>query len=112
MPLFVGQLNNAENTVKDANIRAVRGTAVAAILSDADKFMKVNGDGKDAKSWTVTATVSATGDIEVTKIVAHTQSVNDAQKDTCEKNSKTKGYTVTVYLDSDDFSGISNGVKE
>ena len=35
VPLFVGALNNSEASVKDANIRAVRGAAVVDILQNA-----------------------------------------------------------------------------
>ncbi len=67
VPLFVGALNNAEERVKEANIRVVRGAAVTAILSEESDTYKTDKELKGP--WAVYATVSKNGNITFIKIV-------------------------------------------
>ncbi len=111
VPLFVGQLGKAEDSVKNANKRAVRGAAVEVILQNekkdasTDKFdyMLVNGTGDTkATAWSVVAYVSSSGDIHNMTITPKATAANS--EDTCEKLSadddkgKSGEYKVTLEI--------------
>lgn len=55
VPLFVGSLNKAKDSVKEANIRAVRGAAVVHILEESAKGAPANStDATKDGIWTGT----------------------------------------------------------
>ena len=59
MPIFTKSLEDAKLAAEDANVRALKAAAVAAILSDPKNYPLPTGcDG-----WTATADVDATGTI-------------------------------------------------
>ena len=99
VPLFVGALNKAEEATQNANIRAVRGTAVAAILMDKDGDLMTDDTKEDG--WYVTAKVSKTGEIDIETIKAYTEG-----EDTCTKDATNGGYTVNVHVTVDDLDDI------
>ena len=72
----MGQLGKAEESVKNANIRAVRGAAVEIILSDEKGTYLKDKDGKEVTTWYATALVTSNGDIQNLKIATDTASVD------------------------------------
>ena len=113
VPLFVGSLNKAENSVKDANIRTVRSTAVVAILGieppttedalgkvdaiyekkmSTDEVPKLIGYGLKTDIY-AEATVTSTGEVKDLKFIAKPEGFTT---DTAVK--KDGGYTVTVHI--------------
>ncbi len=58
-PLFAGELNNAKEAVREANIRAVKSIAVSKILTD--RNLRELDSGNDG--WYVSATIHENGDI-------------------------------------------------
>lgn len=107
VPLFVGQLNKAEKSVQDANIRAVRSVAVVAILniekpSEAKNVYKTDDTGAYVlyENIYVSADVSSTGDI--TNIKYEAQSSN-WKNSTAEKTDN--GYHVQVIVSSSEVAG-------
>lgn len=83
IPLFVGAVNKAEDNVKAANVRAVRGAAVTEILSSGDKYLKSGED--DCNQWVIEATVKKTGELSYLKITASKETSPTAVAGTCEK---------------------------
>ncbi len=108
VPLFVGQLNKAEKSVQDANIRAVRSVAVVAILniedpSTAKNVYKTDDTGAYVlqENIYVSADVSSTGDITNIKYEAQTSNWKNS---TAVKNDKG-GYHVQVIVSSSEVAG-------
>ena len=70
VPLFVGQVSEAEKATADANIRAVRGETTVYLLKnskDTTTLWKEAEEGK-IRGWIVDATVSNNGEITLTKV--------------------------------------------
>ncbi len=65
VPIFTGVLSDAEETVENANIRAVRGAAVAAIMTS-DSYKGQAGP------WVATAKVDGSGNVTNLKVKAGT----------------------------------------
>lgn len=61
-PLFVGELNNAKEAVKQANIRAVKSVAISEIMSEPDLYLLTG----DSVGWYVSASIDSDGTIAVT----------------------------------------------
>ena len=112
VPLFVGQITKAEESVKKANIRTVRGEAVIYILSMAtpegaadkadenNKNIIFDTDGSYQDYIQVETTVSSTGTIGEL-----TFSKGEKGDDSCVKDGNG-GYLVTVIIDTtNDLSG-------
>ena len=93
VPLFVGSLNKAEENVKNANIRAVRGAAVVYILSapstDTDIY---DATGAMKSPIYVQTTVSKTGEIGKLEFLAD------------KPDDSNNGYTVVVSITKNDIS--------
>ncbi len=106
VPLFVGALNEAEENVKLANERAVRGAAASAILLNYENY-KLDSETKKELGWTAVAGVTKDGDIGnlvITKVTAAGTTSCETPKtdDTTYKDYK---YKVTVYLTETDLPG-------
>lgn len=105
VPLFVGQLNKAEKSVQDANVRAVRSVAVVAILNIDDPstatnvYHQVSGNYVLYDDICVSADVSATGDI--TNIKYEKQGAFTESKAVKNDN----GYHVEVVVSSSEVAG-------
>ncbi len=108
VPLFVGALNRAEEATKNANIRAVRGVAVAAILQN--DTLKKTSTG-DAVKWEVTATVDKTGNVTIQTTGIKPLSAKDTGtsdfKTDCTKKTDGSGYEVKVLIESNDLTGFT-----
>ena len=100
VPLFVGQLTEAEESVKNANIRAVRGAAVEQILTDS-KYL-TDKTGAKYTTWYAQAKVSANGEISGLQIACGDTDGADFKTKLSDKDGlaeKADGvYTVTVKI--------------
>ena len=97
VPLFVGALGKAEKRVEDANVRAVRGAAVVAILSD-DKLLYANeGQQMIADYWTIDAEVNSNGSITKLTIKPSFDTTGEVKTagDTLKAKKVGDGFTVT-----------------
>ena len=99
IPLFVGALDRAEESVRNANIRAVHGMAVYAILkADTSNKNVYSNDGKLTGPWEVHAKVDKTGnvvgDLQFTTTVTATE---DSAKKVAD------GYEVIVVIKKTDI---------
>ena len=103
VPLFVGALNRAEESVKNANIRAVRGMAVYAILEadTSDTNIYEDKDGKKVLKvkWEVHAQVDKTGNVvgELKFAASPTASEDSATK-------TSTGYDIVVIIEATDIT--------
>ncbi len=97
VPLFVGALGNAEKRVEDANVRAVRGAAVVAILSDdSGKLLYGNESQKlVATYWNVNAEVNSNGNIIKLEITPKLGTPEGGLVDTLAANKEGDIYKVT-----------------
>ena len=97
VPLFVGALQKAEDATKDANIRAVRGTAAVYLLENTKDTTKLWPT--DVESWDVEATVSSTGEVALKKVTAIVKGGSASYKTVGEAvKTDAGGYTITVNL--------------
>ncbi len=119
VPLFVGALKEAEEQVKAANIRSVKGAAVASILLN-DK----NIETEKTNGWVATACVTSNGDVE--HLAIKTGSGGTSKVDTCKPHEGADGcgdgtdagcgkegdggctckYRVTVYISALDLVNV------
>lgn len=108
VPLFVGALAKAQEATDQANIRAVRGEAVARILLATEGDTDVYGapiSGKTAAlndttnyiGWKATATVDKNGKMSAFK-------VERLGKSAKLEADGVSGTTVTVYITADDLN--------
>ena len=105
VPLFVGSLNKAEENVKNANIRAVRGAAVVYILSapstDTDIY---DATGAMKTTIYVQTTVSKTGEIGQLEFLSEKPTeITDTVTGVAKKDGNN-GYTVIVSITKNDIS--------
>ena len=92
VPLFVGQVKEAEDATKSANIRAVRGeTTVYLLKNSTDEKLWGNVEDGKVRGWIVDATVSANGEITLKKVES-----NNISKDQLSKNPSGPDYTYTT----------------
>ena len=77
VPLFVGQVKEAEEATANANIRAVRGEASVYLLKNSEnKDLWEEAKSGKVRAWVVEATVSGNGEIKLTKVNKHDVSKN------------------------------------
>ena len=107
VPLFVGSLQKAEKARDDANVRAIRGTAVVFLLdhSGEAKYWNLKGDATEAiaDAWNIEATISGTGDIKLTKV----EPIAAPGSDTAPTKTKEgDGFKFTLVLTKTDISSF------
>lgn len=124
VPLFVTSLKDAENSVRDANIRTVRSVAVVAILKAEEAQLESGKEtfvadgihnttsGKLLKNIYASATVDKTGNIVGGKITFDKSVTNDEPtKKPWETESATKNadgnYVVQVIITPTDIDAVS-----
>ncbi len=111
VPLFVGALDDAEDKVKQANERSVKGVAVSYILEHEDKFL----DGttkKLAGPWDVTATVGKDGEVSIVSILDNKKKGVKAEgaSDITATEKTADGYNVKTTVDITDLSKLKDEV--
>lgn len=105
-PLFVGALDEANESVRKANIRAVKSAAIAEILLHPEKYGVIsNTDGGTTNdSWLAKANVSSNGDISWVGGSANAAiTAQDSGADKCERQDNG-GYYVEVFITDLDLS--------
>ncbi len=93
IPVFSGQLSDAEEAVVSANIRSARAQASVSYMMEDCK------NGTD--TWKYVYSIDTNGKMEQT---SKEKSGQDSDSDTCIGNDKN-GYTVTVYITGTDYDG-------
>ncbi|MBS6975302.1 MAG: prepilin-type N-terminal cleavage/methylation domain-containing protein [Eggerthellaceae bacterium] len=101
VPVFTGALNNANNAVKNADIRSVKSVAATQILSSKDTTIT------SAKQWKAEATVDAEGNVGQVTLTADTTA--DPKDSAVTDNNG--GYKVTAYIVSSDLPNNDSGKK-
>lgn len=99
IPVFTGALNNANDAVKKADVRAVKAAAATQILLDNDTDALTNG------AWTATATVDGQGNVGPISVASGTNGTEGAVP----VEGGAGGYVVTAHIDSSDVSSPSEG---
>lgn len=106
VPLFVSGLQKAQKARDDANVRNIRAAGVVYILNtEKDKdtdHVVYDTTGKLYSYYKVTATISASGDIDATTLVV-THVTEKGDDEGCK--AATNGWDVTAYLSSLDITG-------
>ncbi len=105
-PIFATSLSRAQNATRDANINAVRSTAIAKILDDPETYTgaKYNvrpfyNTGADPRlCWIVTADVSSTGEMSNIKIYPG------------DRHTYTDGKYPTLSVENRGLANLSEGV--
>lgn len=67
-PLFLGELNNAKEAVKKANIRAVKSAGIAYIAEHSELLDPILDESSSINCWVVIANVSDTGTLYRTNV--------------------------------------------
>ena len=101
VPVFTGALNNANNAVKNADIRSVKSVAATQILSSKDTTIT------SAKQWKAEATVDPEGNVGQVTLTADTTA--DPKDSAVTDNNG--GYKVTAYIVSSDLPNNDSGKK-
>ena len=100
VPVFTGMMKDADKTVQNANIRAVRAAGVAEILLNWDTYKGT--DASPNTKWYATADVTGTGDVKNLKITAGSSTETGGTKG-------TDGYTGVTANISDIHNSLSTG---
>ena len=99
VPVFTGMLADAEENVKNANIRAVRAAGVTEILTNWDEHGATGGTANTA--WTATAKVSPSGDMTDLQVTDGNAAADEVA------GSRSTGYTVTVGIHQADVTSAT-----
>lgn len=103
VPVFTGNLNDANKAVEQANIQTAKVAVSAQIASSGDTYMKLS-DKSEAVSWKATVTVKPGGDVTISEIVPSNAPATEESTATKDDNGN---WTVTAYMNETELKTTS-----